>query len=507
VQYEITAGGNLSHKFASAPGRLRHLDFLTGAVAKSIKATTIVLHLAAVMILEGTLMAQPAAYEGYGYATRGGDGGDTYHVTTLEDGGEGSLRYGITNIFGPRITPRTIVFDVGGTIVLTNDLLIRDPLLTIDGSTAPSPGITITKTNDALYLAVAGSHDIILRYLRIKGTYLITSDGNESSNAFIGLDGDWGGIGEVTNVVMDHLTIENGTDGACDIWGKVSSVTMSWCLIMDNFHPSTLSFVSETGDPDQARRRISIHHNVWARNAERNPQIRGDVADLDYVNNIIYDWGHWEAPFGYGIRIRNVPGEAKVSGNIVNNYFLPVTVSSNSALIYGILPGADADDGGPASAPSQGTVMTNSLMGNLWVSGNRLPAENMDQYSTIPKPNPVPTNAHVTTHHVLELRDRVVPNVGMKYRTEEEQALLYEIAAAMEGPPEIGILSVTRATCVLELKTPTGFRSQLQVSASIQPAAWAPLTNFVGNGAWVSITNTLTGASTRFYRAITTDSE
>jgi pectate lyase len=470
------------------------LKFITNRLARPFKAAAIGLALA---VSASQLPGQSVAYEGYGSATHGGAGGDIYHVTTLADGGAGSLRDGVFNRNGAR----TIVFDVAGTITVTNQFLINRPYLTIDGGTAPAPGITLTKVFDTNQFVIAGTHDIILRQLRFQGLYLRGNVFTGNNATFIGIDGDSGPDHYAHDIVVDHVTVLNATDAGMDIWGEVSDVTVSWCLIANCFHPSTISYVADPGKPSQKRRRISMHHNVWANNVERNPQLRGDVADFDYVNNIVFNWGK----LGYGIRIRNESGEPQVNGNFINNYFMPGLGDPASALIYGQLDGPDLTDGGPLIPIPQGTVITNSAMGTLWVAGNILPVANLDHYSTISAPHPVPTNAQVTTYSAYELRDRVLPDAGTKYRTAEEQAMFAEMVSALDGPTAIKILSVTPTNSVLELKTSAGFLNDLQCSDSLSPPNWKSLTNFVGTGDLVTVTNEApirVGAC--FYRVVST---
>ena len=94
--------------------------------------------------------------EGHGRNTVGGRGGKVYHVTSLEDDGtKGTLRWALE-----QNGPKTIVFDVAGTIHLKSDIRTQKDYLTIAGQTSPG-GICI-----ADYQFWINSNDVIIRFLR-----------------------------------------------------------------------------------------------------------------------------------------------------------------------------------------------------------------------------------------------------------------------------------------------------------------------------------------------------
>ena len=108
------------------------------------------------------LPAFPGA-EGYGRFATGGRGGDVAHVTTLDDDGPGSLRDAIRTKKAD--VPRTVVFDVGGTIRLKKQLRIeRAAGLTLAGQTAPGGGIAIRDHG----VEFRACRDLVVRHMRFR---------------------------------------------------------------------------------------------------------------------------------------------------------------------------------------------------------------------------------------------------------------------------------------------------------------------------------------------------
>jgi pectin methylesterase-like acyl-CoA thioesterase len=256
------------------------------------------------------LPAFPGA-EGSGANTPGGRGGDVYHVTNLNDSGPGSLRFGVQNAAGPR----TIVFDVSGTIYLQSKLAINKPFLTLAGQTAPGDGITVAGWTTA----VTDTHDVIIRYLRFRPGDVNCP--NYQDDGFT--------VDRSTNVIADHVSASWSVDETLSVT-ESNNVTVQWSLITESMKNSChIKGAHGYGSLIRyANGVITYHHNLYAHHDSRNPRL-GDNIGLDFVNNIIYDWGS-EA----GYSGDNTEGTPRL--NYVGNYLVagPSTPSSKRSRAF-----------------------------------------------------------------------------------------------------------------------------------------------------------------------------
>jgi len=223
------------------------------------RITYVILILLFIVLNSNILCAQTIAFpgaEGAGKFTEGGRGGDVYHVTSLEDAGSGTLRDGIESISGPR----TIVFDIAGTIRLKDRINIEGlEYLTIAGQTAPGKGITLADH----HLSIKNSKHIIVRYLRIRL-------GDENKPA--GSGPDCITVEYDDHIVLDHLSLSWGIDGNGDFRG-LKNATIQRCIFSEALNNSlhgkgAHAMCSSFRDP---KGYATIHHNIYASSRNRHP--------------------------------------------------------------------------------------------------------------------------------------------------------------------------------------------------------------------------------------------
>ena len=237
--------------------------------------------------------------EGFGRYVTGGRGGAVYHVTNLNDSGEGSLRWALD-----KSGTKTIVFDVSGTIHLKSALNISKANVTIAGQTAPGDGICV-----ADYPVAIKTNNVIVRYLRFRlGNNNVTKDGADGWDGFGGFDQQ--------DIIIDHCSVSWSIDECLSIYGN-KNTTVQWCLVAQSLQDAGHSKGAHGYGGNWGGSGASFHHNLLAHHESRTPRLGPRYTTqlderMDMRNNVIYNYA------GNGC----YGGEA-MHVNIVNNYYKP----------------------------------------------------------------------------------------------------------------------------------------------------------------------------------------
>ena len=241
-------------------------------------------------------LAFPGA-EGFGRYTTGGRGGAVYRVTTLEDTGEeGSFRWACE-----QKGPRTIIFDVAGTIYLKSELRLRNGDVTIAGQSAPGQGICI-----ADYPFQIGASNVIIRYMRFRC-------GNRHVDKH---EGDGLGGMDLHDVIIDHCSVSWSVDECLSVYGS-KNLTVQWCIAAQSMVNAGHSKGAHGYGGNWGGSGASYHHNLMIHHTSRTPRLGPRPSTqtderMDMRNNVIYNWGGNGCYGGEGMNV-----------NIVNNYYKP----------------------------------------------------------------------------------------------------------------------------------------------------------------------------------------
>lgn len=290
------------------------------------------------------LPAFPGA-DGAGGAVSGGRGGDVYHVTRLDtdfgDQTPGTLRFGLSNLTGPR----TIVFDISGVFSLgrsavagwddngngwdTASRLNIPSNVTIAGQTAPGP-VIITGG-----VIKAGGENFILRNVTIAPGY--GSRGfDEPERPPVAGDFPDSYVYDAIDItghdlIIDHVTTVFATDETVSMNEAVTRATVQYSSISQGqnypqadaeadgvrYTGHALGSLLQAG----SNATISIHHNLYAHQKGRLPRV-GTEADAltvpgvgafnDFRNNVFYNW--------YDTAGTGASGQASQTNFIANFY-------------------------------------------------------------------------------------------------------------------------------------------------------------------------------------------
>lgn len=289
--------------------------------------------------------------EGYGMYTTGGRKGKVYHVTNLNDSGEGSLRWALSQS-GRRI----IVFDVSGTIHLQSELKLKNSNVTIAGQTAPGDGICI-----ADYPFTINCNNVIIRYMRFR---LGNEALKKNSSAH---EGDGLGGMDLQNVIIDHCSVSWSIDECLSVYGS-KNLTVQWCIVSQSLVNAGHSKGAHGYGGNWGGSGASYHHNLLAHHTSRTPRLGprpGTQTDerMDMRNNVIYNWSGNGCYGGEGMNV-----------NIVNNYYKPGpgTLQGSTTIlqrIAGIGIRTSEYTNHDTSSPNQWDVMWH-VWGKFFVNGN-----------------------------------------------------------------------------------------------------------------------------------------
>lgn len=228
--------------------------------------------------------------EGYGITTPAGSGRHldppattVMVVTSLADEGPGTLRE-----CAEASGPRTCVFEVGGTIDITDFITVTSPYLTIAGQTAPSPGISLHGAGIRIR-----TDDVLVQHVRVRvGDRMPGPPVHNRDAIWISNPDD-----PPERIVIDHCSLSLSSDEMLSVWYEAGDVTvvdsvLGWAL-NDSIHID--EGASETAPHGfgpllgQWGARVYFGRNALVHQEGRNPLSR--TAELVFANNLVHNFG------------------------------------------------------------------------------------------------------------------------------------------------------------------------------------------------------------------------
>ena len=285
------------------------------------------------VITETKAPAFPGA-EGHGRYVVGGRGGEVRHVTNLNDSGTGSFREAVKGS-----AAKIVVFDVAGVIPLNSDLVIGDNT-TIEGQTAPEPGITLR------YRTLRPGSNNIIRFIR--GRRGQEKDVNDGADAI------W--QRQKNGLILDHCSFSWSIDEVASFYDN-NNFTLQWSTICESLNNAGHGKGAHGYGGIWGGKLASFHHNMIAHVNNRAPRFNGarygwtgytsntEYAEyqwenaiqaeiVDFRNCVIFNWGSGNGCYGG-------PGGGYI--NMVNNYYKAGPATSNKTRVTQVTVGASGN--------------------------------------------------------------------------------------------------------------------------------------------------------------------
>ena len=312
-------------------------------------------------------LAFPTA-EGFGKFASGGRGGKVVEVTNLDDSGEGSLRWALTEAGKQNAT---IVFRVSGTITIgpnpqrPTENSIRASLknVTIAGQTAPGEGILLRGGK----LNLGGSNNVIIRNIRSR---LGTGEDSAKSKAENFIEGGSIGIENARNIIVDHCSFGWSGEENMTMYDN-HFTTVQWCIVHDGLYDAGHKKGSRGYGCQWGGSPATFHHNLLANNDSRSARINGASNEggdrnvfLEYINNVNFNWGRQNSCYGG----ENEAGSlSSHECNFVGNYYKPGPARTNPSYFVEM---SGARSGKKLNGPSVWYLEGNVMEGNAEASAD-----------------------------------------------------------------------------------------------------------------------------------------
>jgi hypothetical protein len=280
------------------------------SAAVTMAGVTLGAHPARAQATDAPPIAFPGA-EGAGRTSLGGRAGRVVRVTNLDDAGPGSLRAAVE-----ADGPRTVVFDIGGTIRLSSPLTIRRGRITVAGQTAPGGGVTLRD-----YPLVVAADDVVIRHIRSRL-------GDESR-----IESDAVSIDRGSRIILDHVSASWSVDETLSVGSRydppergIYDVTVQWSVIAESLNASAHA-KGDHGYGSLIRgghgARMTFHHNLWAAHRARMPRpgnynppaVDPQGPRLEFRSNVFHDWGGSHA--GYNADTESLSAYAFIGNTYV----------------------------------------------------------------------------------------------------------------------------------------------------------------------------------------------
>ena len=316
--------------------------------------------------VEQRLLAFPTA-RGFGKFASGGRGGKVVEVTNLEDSGEGSLRWALTEA---GLQDATIVFRVSGTITLKSDIRAKLRNVTIAGQTAPGTGIVFRGGK----LNLGGSNNFIMRNIRGR-------IGLKDDNTFI--KGGSIGIENANRFIIDHCCFGWSGEENMTVYDN-HFTTVQWTIVHEGLYDAGHQKGNRGYGDQWGGSPATFHHNLLAHNFNRSSRINGASnanqdrnVFVEYYNNVNYNWGKKNSC--YGCENEAGPGSTHEC-NFVGNYYKPGPSTPSGSYFMQI---SNNRSGKTSTGPSLWYFHGNKMEGNPGADNDNWKAVNNNTQYTV----------------------------------------------------------------------------------------------------------------------------